>query len=178
MTFDLLGIMLVSTAIKVRDFHGCLCDCSGAFRTCLSIHSAIHSSNNYSLSRVTFNHASVCIYECVRMNVCVCLCMHELVCVYVMISGVIIGVDSEEINSVRVSICWTAREDSRSTHTHTHTHTHNTSLCLSRHFHNRPVPLWSVCEVAFVPALIAFHGVVDVCQRVCVWVAFYAISRV
>lgn len=57
------------------------------------------------LSRVTFNHVSVCIYECVRMNVCVCLCMHELVCVYVMISGVIIGVDSEEINSVRVSIC-------------------------------------------------------------------------
>lgn len=97
--------MLVSTAIKVMDFHGCLCDCSGAFRTCLGIYSVIHSSNNYSPSRVTFNHVSVCIYECVRMNVCVCLCMHELVCVYVMIRGVIIGVDSEEINSVRVSIC-------------------------------------------------------------------------
>lgn len=46
-----------------------------------------------------------CAFTSVRMNVCVCLCMHELVCVYVMIRGVIIGVDSEEINSVRVSIC-------------------------------------------------------------------------
>lgn len=72
----------------------------------MGIYSVIHCSNNYSPSRVTFNHLSVCIYECVSVNhVCVCLCMHELVCVYVMISGVIIGVDSEEINSVRVSIC-------------------------------------------------------------------------
>lgn len=88
------------------------------FKTHSCAYSVVHGNINSS-RLVTFNHATARFYDCVRLNVCMCLCMHELVCLYVMISGVIIGVDSEEINSVRVSICWTAREDSRR-HTHTY----------------------------------------------------------
>lgn len=61
-------------------------------------------------------------------------------------------------------------EQQERTHADSHKHT---SLCLSRHFHNRPVPLWSMYEVAFVPTLIAFHGVVDVpgCLSACMCVS-------
>lgn len=79
MTFDLLRDYIGLNCDQSNRF---MCDCSGSFRTCLGIYSVIHCSNNYSPSRVTFNHLSVCIYEHVGVNhVCVCLCMRELVCV-------------------------------------------------------------------------------------------------
>lgn len=167
MTFDLLRNHV---GLKCDQRNGFACDCSGSFRTCLGIYSVIHSSNNYSPSHATFNHVSVWIYECVRLNVCVCLCMHELVCVYVMISGVIIGVDSEEINSVRVSICWTAREDSRRL---THTHFPLSQPAFPQQTCSSLKCVWSgFCSI--VDSISRCCGCLCVC--VCVWANFVSVN--